>query len=156
VDVNRLDVIAEVAAAFARYEEALAANDVETMTELFWDSELATRIGIDDHQHGAAAIAAWRATQPPLPSGRELSETRIVSFGSDLAVVTTMFRYPGPPQQGRQSQTWARLAGEWRIVAAHVSHPSSRRGVDDAAQSAWRPAMSRAASQPNVMARPSE
>jgi hypothetical protein len=47
--------------------------------------------------------------------------------------VTTLFSYPEPPREGRQSQTWVRLGGEWRIVSAHVSHPASPRGAGLAA-----------------------
>jgi hypothetical protein len=36
-------------------------------------------------------------------------------------VVSTLFGYPGQAIEGRQTQTWVRLAEGWRIVAAHVS-----------------------------------
>ena len=39
MDINLPDVHAEVAAAFARYENALVTNDVATLQELFWRSE---------------------------------------------------------------------------------------------------------------------
>jgi hypothetical protein len=121
VDVDRPDVVAEVALAFATYEKALVDGDVETMTESFWPDERVVRYGLADRQYGAGALREWRASQPPLPPGRCLHDTRITAFGADVAVVTTLFTYPDSPVEGRQSQTWVRVDGAWRIVSAHVS-----------------------------------
>lgn len=121
MDVDRPDVVAEVALAFATYEKALVDGDVETMTGAFWSDGRVVRYGLDDRQYGADELREWRAAQPPLPSGRCLHDTRITTFGTDYAVVTTLFTYPGSPVEGRQSQTWARVDGTWRIVSAHVS-----------------------------------
>ena len=120
------DAQAEVRAEFDRYEQALVAGDVDSMDAQFWSSSDLVRFGIDDMQLGADEVAAWRRTQPPLPAGRTLSDTRITGFGPDVVVVTTCFEYPQRPIIGRQTQTWARLAEGWRIVSAHVSevaHP---------------------------------
>jgi hypothetical protein len=121
MDIDRPDVVAEVAAAFTDYEKALVAGDVGALGAWFWDSPAVTRFGIADRQTGAAALHAWRAAQPPLPAGRRLYDTRITTFGPDLATVTTLFAYPDGPGEGRQSQTWVRLPEGWRIVHAHVS-----------------------------------
>jgi hypothetical protein len=121
VDVDRPDVVAEVALAFATYEKALVDGDLDAMTDAFWSDERVVRYGLDDRQYGADALREWRAAQPPLPPGRCLHDTRITAFGTDFAVVTTLFTYPGSPVEGRQSQAWARLDGTWRIVSAHVS-----------------------------------
>jgi hypothetical protein len=124
VDIDRPDVVAEVQAAFTDYEKALVAGDVGALDAWFWSSTQVTRFGIADQQTGAAELHAWRAAQPPLPPGRRLFDTRITTFGSDTATVTTMFDYPSAPQRpGRQSQTWVRFPEGWRIVHAHVSHP---------------------------------
>lgn len=119
--VCRPDVVAEVRAAFERYEAALVAGDAAVMGELFADGEEVVRFGIADAQHGAAELAAWRAAQPPPPPGRTLEDTVVATYGDDVAVVSTAFRYPGRTELGRQQQTWVRLEGRWRIVAAHVS-----------------------------------
>jgi hypothetical protein len=111
----------EVAAAFARYERALVAGDVAVLTELFWDDPRCVRYGVADRQHGAAEIAAWRRAHPAVPAGRRLRDTVVVPLGEDAAVVSTLFGYPGSTTEGRQTQTWARTAAGWRIVAAHVS-----------------------------------
>jgi hypothetical protein len=38
LDINLPDVMAEVTAAFARYERALVDNNIGTLDQLFWDS----------------------------------------------------------------------------------------------------------------------
>ncbi|MGW4059971.1 oxalurate catabolism protein HpxZ [Amycolatopsis sp. NPDC004747] len=117
-------VHAEVSAAFARYEAALVAGDHAVLDESFWASPATVRFGIADHQRGIDELRAWRATQGPL-DGRETRNTRITTFGAGTAVVTTLFRYPGRPVVGRQSQTWVRMPEGWRIVSAHVSEIST-------------------------------
>lgn len=122
MDIDRPDVVAEVTAAFTDYEKALVANDAGALGAWFWDSTAVTRFGIADRQTGAAELHAWRSAQPPLPPGRRLFDTRVTTFGSDLATVTTRFDYPGARDRpGRQSQTWVRFPQGWRIVHAHVS-----------------------------------
>ncbi|HEX8345061.1 MAG TPA: AtzH-like domain-containing protein, partial [Actinoplanes sp.] len=119
---NRPDVVAEVAEHFARYEGALTGDDPEAVVAFF--AAGAVRFGVADHQVGLAEQLEWRCAQAPLPAGRRLHDTRIVTYGSDVAVVTTFFGYAGGPATGRQSQTWVRLPDGWRIVTAHVSVPA--------------------------------
>jgi ketosteroid isomerase-like protein len=118
----------EVRAAFDAYEQALFVGDVAAMTACFWDSAELVRFGIADEQRGAAALAAWRIANPTVPPGRTLSDTVVSVFGADTAVVSTRFTNPGVPGHGRQSQTWVRTAGGWRIAHAHVSVISAMNG----------------------------
>ncbi len=119
--LDRPEVVADVAAAFGRYEKALADGDVPVLTEIFWDDERCVRFGVADRQQGATEIAAWRATHPTVPAGRQLRDTRVLAIDDRTAVVTTLFGYPDGAVEGRQSQTWVRFDAGWRIVAAHVS-----------------------------------
>lgn len=119
--LDRPAVLAQVRAAFERYERALVDGDVPVLIELFWDDPRCVRYGVADRQQGAARIAAWRRTHPSVPAGRRLRETVVVAVDDRTAVVSTVFGYPGSSMEGRQTQTWARLAEGWRIVAAHVS-----------------------------------
>jgi hypothetical protein len=121
VALDRPEVTAAVQAAFERYERALGAGDLAVLTELFWDDPRCVRFGVADRQQGGAEIAAWRAAHPSVPAGRRLYDTRVLAVDDRTAVVTTLFGYPGSAVEGRQSQTWVRLAPGWRIVAAHVS-----------------------------------
>ncbi len=121
MEINRPDVLAEVTAAFQRYETALVGNDVAVLDELFWDSPLTLRYGAGENLYGIEAIRAFRAARSPLGLERTLSRTVITTYGSDFATANTEFRRPTEPRPGRQSQTWARMPEGWRIVAAHVS-----------------------------------
>ncbi|MFM0285889.1 oxalurate catabolism protein HpxZ [Paraburkholderia megapolitana] len=127
MDVNRPEVVAEVAAAFADYERALVAHEVDTMNALFWHTPQTVRYGIAEVQHGGEEIRAWRADCEPVPVSRRLHRTVVTTFGSDYATVSTEFTSDATPLLGRQMQTWARLGAPqetgagWKIVAAHVS-----------------------------------
>ncbi|KUL24179.1 AtzH-like domain-containing protein [Actinoplanes awajinensis] len=118
---DRPEVIAEVTAAFEAYERALVANDVEKILSFF--APEAVRFGIADQQVGIEEQERWRRAQGPLPPGRALKETQIISYGLSTAVVTTLFGYPGSDVLGRQTQAWVRRPEGWRIVTAHVSEP---------------------------------
>jgi hypothetical protein len=124
LEIDRPDVVAEVTAAFAAYERALVANDLDAMAAMFSEGPELVRFGIEDRQRGATELAQWRAVQPPLPPGRTLHETCVTTYGTDFAVVSTLFTYPGRRLLGRQSQTWVRTT-TWRIVHAHVSEISA-------------------------------
>ncbi len=122
MEVNIPEVVAEVEAAFARYEAALVGNDVAVLDELFWDGPHTIRYGIGENLYGPAEIAAFRASRSPAGLARRLSRTVITSYGCDMAVAATLFHRDGAPGRvGRQMQTWARMPEGWRVVAAHVS-----------------------------------
>ena len=59
--VNDPAVLAEVEAAFARYEAALVGNDVAALDALFWPDGRTIRYGGGENLYGFAAIAAFRA-----------------------------------------------------------------------------------------------
>jgi hypothetical protein len=118
--IDKPEILAEVKAAFARYETALAANDVETLNALFWRSPRALRYGTAENLYGYADIAAFRGSRAA-PGPRSLSRTVITTYGDDFATANTEFRRAGNPRLGRQSQAWLRTPEGWRIVSAHVS-----------------------------------
>jgi hypothetical protein len=121
LEINRPEVLAEVEAVFARYEDALVNNRVEVLDELFWHSPHTVRYGAGENLYGYEAIAAFRATRSAAGLARRLARTVITTYGSDLATAMTEFRREGSASLGRQSQTWLRLPEGWRVVAAHVS-----------------------------------
>jgi hypothetical protein len=121
VRLDRSDVVAEVRAAFDRYERALVDGDVGVLTELFWDDPRCLRYGVADRQYGAVEIAAWRRDHPSVPPGRLLRDTHLLAVDDRTAVVNTLFGYPDGRMEGRQTQVWVRFGVGWRIVAAHVS-----------------------------------
>jgi len=121
MDINRPDVVAEVTAAFQRYELALVANDIPVLQEVFWKSPLTIRYSLFDNAYGHDQIDASRHARPPGDFTRTLERTVITTYGRDVATANTEFRRTESGRVGRQSQTWARMPEGWRVVSAHVS-----------------------------------
>ena len=122
MDIDLPDVVAEVTAAFERYERALVTNDVTTLNALFRDDPRTLRYGIAENLYGHVAISGFRAARSPIGLARTRSRTVITTYGRDFAVASTLFhRATMVGKVGRQMQTWVRFADGWRIVAAHVS-----------------------------------
>jgi hypothetical protein len=122
MDINLPAVKAEVEAAFARYETALMANDVDALQAMFWNSPRTIRYGIGEILHGWAEIGAFRSARSSTGLARVISKTVITTFGRDFATASTLFhRETMPARIGRQQQTWCRFETGWHIVAAHVS-----------------------------------
>ncbi|MBD9661668.1 MULTISPECIES: oxalurate catabolism protein HpxZ [unclassified Pantoea] len=119
--IDRPAILAEVTAAFYRYEQALISNDVEVLDELFWHDKRTVRLGAGENLYGIDEIRAFRAARPSKGLERELRNTVITTFGDDYAVCSTEFTREGVEKIGRQQQTWVRLPCGWRIVAAQVS-----------------------------------
>ena len=122
MEVDLPEVVAEVEAAFARYEKALVSNDVATLDALFHDDARTVRYGGAEILYGYGEIKAFRAARSPHGLERTLSKTVITTYGRDFAVASTLFHRPTMAGKvGRQMQTWVRFAEGWRVVAAHVS-----------------------------------
>jgi hypothetical protein len=122
MEIDLPEVVAEVRAAFDRYEKALVSNDVATLDALFYDDARTIRYGGAENLYGYAEIMAFRAARPSTGLARTLSKTVISTYGRDFAVASTLYDRPSfPGKVGRQMQTWVRLPEGWRVVAAHVS-----------------------------------
>jgi hypothetical protein len=122
MEIDSADTVAEVTAAFRRYEVALVSNDVAVLDELFRADSRTVRYGIGENLYGYDAIKTFRATRSPVGLMRQTAKTVITAYGPDVAVASTLFyRETVPGRVGRQMQTWARFPEGWRIVAAHVS-----------------------------------
>ncbi|WP_455812188.1 oxalurate catabolism protein HpxZ [Pseudomonas graminis] len=119
--IDRPLILAEVTAAFYRYEDALINNDIAVLDELFWHDERTVRLGAGENLYGIDAIREFRAARPSAGLFRQLQNTVITSYGDDFAVCSTEFTREGSDKIGRQQQTWVRLPCGWRIVAAQVS-----------------------------------
>ncbi|MDB5502605.1 MAG: hypothetical protein JWR89_2507 [Tardiphaga sp.] len=122
MDIDLPDVLAEVSAAFARYEAALVSNDTAVLGELFRNDPRTLRYGMGENLYGYDEIQAFRGARSPVGLMRRTERTVITSYGRDTAVASTLFyRDSAPGRVGRQMQTWVRFAEGWRIVAASVS-----------------------------------
>lgn len=121
MDINIPEVVAEMTAAFMRYEKALTTNDVALLDELFHNSPLTLRYGVTENLHSYDEIKAFRAGRPSAGLERDIFNTRITTYGRDFATANTEFKRKNSTKTGRQSQTWIRTADGWRVVSAHVS-----------------------------------
>jgi hypothetical protein len=122
MDINIPEIVAEVTAAFYRYEKALNSNDVAVLDELFWKSSHTLRYGIGEQLYGHDQIAAYRSGRDPVSVvNRDLLKLWVVTYGRDFGTANCEFRRHGTTRLGRQSHTWMRTPDGWRIVAAHVS-----------------------------------
>lgn len=119
--IDRPAILAEVTAAFWRYEEALIGNNTAVLDELFWHDERTVRLGAGENLYGIAQIRDFRNARSPQGLDRQLRNTVITTFGDDYAVCSTEFTREGSDRIGRQQQTWVKLPCGWRIVAAQVS-----------------------------------
>ncbi|MEA3007114.1 MAG: hypothetical protein QOI94_2383 [Acidobacteriaceae bacterium] len=121
--INDPATLAELRELYPRYEEALVANDVETLMGMFWASPYVARFGHTETLYGISEIEAFRKGRSPANLARTVKRLEIVAFGKDFASITVAFErdVEGKLTRGRQSQTWARLPEGWRIVFAHVS-----------------------------------
>ena len=120
MEINNPQVLAEVQASFKRYQDAIIANEVAVLNELFWDNALTLRYGTGENLYGHAAIAGYRAARNPAALAREVTKGVVTTFGQDYATTNIEFTRSG--RHGRQSQAWVRMPEGWRIVAAHVSY----------------------------------
>ena len=96
--LNDPDTLAQVTAAFQRYEHALVNNVVEVLDELFWDSAQTVRYGVNENLYGIDAIRAFRAK----PEG----DTASAGFCSRPSSAGT-----APDSRARCGQSRGRCAG---------------------------------------------
>lgn len=121
--VNDPEIVAELAALYPRYEEALVTNDVPTLTAMFWASPHSIRLGAAENLYGEDEIEAFRNARPSTGLARRQTRLEIRTFGRDFGSITLEFERDTPNGlvRGRQSQVWVRFDEGWRIVQAHVS-----------------------------------
>ncbi|NQU71996.1 MAG: oxalurate catabolism protein HpxZ [Rhodospirillales bacterium] len=120
-EINIPEIVAEVTAAFMRYEAALGSNDLDVIDTLFWDNPLTLRYGPNGTLLSHRAISDFRRARDITGVERTLQNTIITTYGRDFATANTESTRPRSTAIGRQSQTWARMTDGWKIVSAHVS-----------------------------------
>ncbi len=120
-ELDRPDVVAEVTAAFHRYEKALNENDLAVLGELFWNSPATIRYGIAEQLYGYEAIQGFRSNRPAIDLRRKLTRVAIHAYGADFATASCEYERLETGRKGRQMQTWMRTPEGWRVIAAHVS-----------------------------------
>jgi hypothetical protein len=119
--VNDPAVLAEVTALVDAYETALMTNDVAALDGAFWNSPHAVRLGVAENLWSFDEIAAFRVGRAGGSPPRTRLRTEITTFGADFATANVLFQRDDTGRLGRQSQTWIRVEGGWKIASAHVS-----------------------------------
>ena len=142
---NRPEVVAEVAALFERYEQALIDKDVAVLDATFWDSPHTIRYAVRENGYGFDAIHAARV-------GGQASARRHQGDADPAGDPDAGHRprdgepriqAARPRRIGRQSQTWVRFPGlagaSSRRMCRLCRRPNDRprvRRVDGAAREA--------------------
>lgn len=99
------------------------ANDLPTLDRLFLDDAATVRGDAAGILVGHDAISAFRVGRGGAPA-RTILHVEVVDIDPDAALVIAITQ-PATGGRGQQSQLWIRVAGEWRVRAAHVSLPGS-------------------------------
>ncbi|MGS4947133.1 AtzH-like domain-containing protein [Meridianimarinicoccus sp. RP-17] len=115
------NVQSEVRAAFDAYEDALLANNVETLIGFFRDDPATVRMTDESGHYGLDQMAAFRRGRDTTDIARDLLRVDIMALSNDVAVATAEYRRRLSGRRGAQTQVWIRLPEGWRIAAAHVS-----------------------------------
>lgn len=115
------ETVTALTAASDQYEDALARNDISALDALFSPDERATRLGATENLFGPEDIARFRRHRAGGAPPRQRLRREIIALGPDAGCVIILFLNLKTGQTGRQSQTWVREHGIWRILVAHVS-----------------------------------
>jgi len=122
MEIDLPEVVAEVKAAYDRYNNAINSGTITVLNNTFWNDPRTIRYGQAENLYGYKEIEGFRANARPLDPPRTLSKTVITTFGRDFAVASTLtHRGNQPGKVGRQMQTWVRFPDGWHVVAAEVS-----------------------------------
>jgi hypothetical protein len=122
LEIDLPEVVAEVKAAYDRYNEAINSGNIAVLNATFRNDPRTIRYGQAENLYGYKEIEGFRATAQALNPPRSLSRTVITTYGRDFAVASTLtHRANQPGRIGRQMQTWVRFPEGWRVVAAQVS-----------------------------------
>lgn len=119
--INDPATLEAVTAAFARYEAALMANDIDGLNDLFLNAPYTLRYGVGEMLYGFQEISGFRTGRAGGSPQRRLLKIAITSYGTEFATANTEFLREGNARIGRQSQSWINTDQGWKIVAAHVS-----------------------------------
>jgi amidase len=109
----------DLLAAFADYEAALAADDLDRLDAAFAPGAGTLRGDAAGLLVGHDAISAFRSTRGGVPA-RTIERLEHRELGPGLALLVSVSRYAAGGT-GLQTQVWERADGVWRITAAHVT-----------------------------------
>jgi amidase len=114
----------EVRAAVARYEAALAADDLAELDALFAPGETTVRADGAGVLVSHAAISAYRRGRGGAPA-RTVTELHVLVHGPGVATALAETLRPDGTR-GLQTQVWEKGAPGWQIRIAHRRPPRCR------------------------------
>jgi len=110
MEIDLPEVVAEVKAAYDRYNNAINSGTMAVLNDTFWNNPRTIRYGQAENLYGYKEIEDFRANARTLDPLRTLSKTVITTYGHDFAVASTLtHRANQPGRVGRQMQTWVRF-----------------------------------------------
>ena len=120
MEIDLPEVVAEVRAAFDRYEQALVSNDAAILGATFRDDPRTIRYGIAENLYGYKEIEAFRArSSGPGPRSEYGDHDLRPRFCCGLDAVLSCWL----TGQGQSPDAdMGTLPEGWRVVAAHVSN----------------------------------
>lgn len=123
---------AQLKAAIEKYEQAFRSKDVDTVKSLLAQDVLlyehsVRNDGLQDvfENHLKPEITEFQDLQ------LDFSDVRLTP-GTDLALVTRQYRVRGKLRErtidasGNETMVWKKVAGSWKIIHIHYSHPCPR------------------------------
>lgn len=115
--INRPLVLAEVTAAFYRYEEALVSNDIAVLDELFWHDKRTVRLGA-----GKISTVSTKSAPFAPPARPPACSARCGTPPSPPSARITRCAAPNSPAKAANALADSSKPGcascGWRIVAA--------------------------------------
>jgi Asp-tRNA(Asn)/Glu-tRNA(Gln) amidotransferase A subunit family amidase len=129
----------EVRAAVARYEAALAADDLAELDALFAPGETTLRADAAGVLVSHEAISAYRRGRGGAPA-RTVTALHVVVHAPGVATALAETRRPDGTR-GLQTQVWERTPAGWQVRVAHVSSTALPPTVDGLARedpATWR------------------
>lgn len=112
--------LAEVQAAFGRYERALQADDIAAREALFCHRTATTRYGVGENLRGWQAIPDFRRSGKLRRFSGTLINSLVVTHGCSFATANTECQREGEGTTGRETKALVRMPDGWRIVLAHA------------------------------------
>ncbi|AZS37765.1 Glutamyl-tRNA(Gln) amidotransferase subunit A [Microbacterium lemovicicum] len=112
-------VPADLLAAFASYERAIMANDLDALDAAFAPGAGTMRGDGAGLLVGHDAISAFRGLRGGVPP-RAIERIEHRALAPDVSLIVSVSRFGGGGT-GLQTQVWERIDGAWLITAAHVT-----------------------------------
>src|SRR5258707_12447018 len=99
LEIDLPQVVAEVRAAYDRYNNAVNSGNIAILNSTFRDDPRTIRYGQAENLYGYKEIEGFRAAARPLDPPRTLSKTVITTYGRDFALASLLTSPANDPGQ---------------------------------------------------------